>query len=165
MKKKIHKIMACVDFSDYTLMVLEYAVELAKDSNAQILVFNVINQIDVHMVEFAKTYAPSKISVVQDYIRDLKKERQVMIKNLIKEHFFDEKSIMSFKIDVGIPSEQILKAVQREKIDLIVMANKGRGNVSRFLFGSVAEKVFRHSLVPVVSVRDRKIFKRKGGKL
>jgi len=164
MKKKIHKIMACVDFSDYTLMVLEYAVELAKDSSAQILVFNVINDRDVHMVEMVSRYASHKIRV-QDYIRDLEKERQVMIKNLIKKHFFDEKSIMSFKIDVGIPSEQILKTVQKEKIDLIVMANKGRGNLSRALFGSAAEKVFRHSLVPVVSVRDRKIFKRKEGKL
>jgi len=67
---------------------------------------------------------------------------------------------MSIKIEEGIPSEQILKTVETEGIDLIVMANKGRGNISRTLFGSVAEKVFRHSSVPVVSVRDRKKFKR-----
>jgi nucleotide-binding universal stress UspA family protein len=61
---------------------------------------------------------------------------------------------------VGLPAEQILKTIETESVNLIVMANKGRGNISRFLFGSTAEKVFRHSVVPVVSVRDRKLFKR-----
>lgn len=162
MNKKINKILACVDFSDYTLMVLEYAVELAKDSNTEVVVYNVINHRDLHMVEMATAYAVTLISV-EDYIRDTKKERQAKIKDLIKAHFFKEKSSMSFKIDVGVPSEQILKTVQTENIDLIVMANKGRGNISRVFFGSAAEKVFRHSQVPVVSVRDRKRFKRKNG--
>ena len=160
MDKKIDRILACIDFSDYTLMVLEYAVELAKNSNIQVVVYNVINQKEVHMVEIANKYASSRISV-EGYIKDLKKDREQEIKGLIKEHFSEEKSNISFKFDVGIPSEQILKTVQTENIDLVVMANKGRGNISRVFFGSAAEKVFRHSMVPLVSVRDRKIFKRK----
>jgi len=160
MNQKIHKILACIDFSDYSLMVLSYAIELAKNSNTEIVVYNVINQKEVHMVEIASTYASSKISV-EGYVKDLKKYRETKIKGMIKEHHFEEKSKISFKLDVGIPSEQILEAVNTENIDLIVMANKGRGNISRVFFGSAAEKVFRHSKVPVVSVRDRKIFKRK----
>ena len=159
MNKKIHRILACVDFSDYALMVLRYAVELARGSNIQIVVYNVINQIDINIVKKVSEYASDKI-IVKDYITDIKKNRQMMIKELIKEHFFEEKYSMSFKIDVGIPSEQIIKAVGTEDIDLIVMANKGRSNISRVLFGSAAEKVFRHSPVPVVSVRERKRFKR-----
>ena len=82
------------------------------------------------------------------------------IRVLLKEYFFENKSDMNFKVDVGIPSEAILKTIETETIDLVVMANKGRGNISRFLFGSSAEKVFRHSPVPVVSVREPKKFKR-----
>ncbi|HKK00421.1 MAG TPA: universal stress protein [Desulfotignum sp.] len=41
---------------------------------------------------------------------------------------------------------------------IIKMANKGRGNLSRVLFGSAAEKVLRHSPVPVVSVRNTDTF-------
>ncbi len=155
----MNKILACVDFSTYTPLVMEYAVELAKDSNSRILVYNVINQRDIHMVELISTYATQNLSA-EEYIRDLKKERQTMIKELIKTHFFEEKSSMSYRIDEGIPSEQILNTAVKEDMDLIVMANKGRGNLSRVLFGSAAEKVFRHSRIPVVSVRDRENFKR-----
>ncbi|MBU0973518.1 MAG: universal stress protein [Proteobacteria bacterium] len=163
MKKNIQKILACVDLSDYSLMVLAHAVELAKASDAQILVLNVINQRDIHGIEMAVGHFPGYFSSgldVQEYVKDLKKDRNESLRQFIKEHFFEEKSKMSLKIDVGIPFDCILKTIETENIDLVVMANKGRGNVSRVLFGSAAEKVFRHSLVPVVSVRDRKLFKR-----
>jgi len=156
---KIKKILVCVDFSDYSLMTLEYAVELAKGTEIEIIVFNVINQRDINMVEMVSHYAPDKINI-KDYIKDLKKDRHEKIKAIIKENFFDEKSRMVIKIDTGIPFEAILEAIETENADLVVMSNKGRGNLSRVLFGSVAEKVFRHSPVPVVSVRDKNKFKR-----
>ncbi|MCK5163673.1 MAG: universal stress protein [Desulfobacula sp.] len=156
---KIKKILACIDLSQYSLMTLEYAVELAKGAEIQIIVFNVINQRDINGVEMVSNYFPNKISV-EGYVKELKKDRHGMIKSMIKENFFDEKSMMSIKIDTGIPFESILNAVETENADLIVMANKGRGNISKVLFGSAAEKVFRHSPVPVVSVRDKTKFKR-----
>ncbi|HRF90227.1 MAG TPA: universal stress protein, partial [Desulfobacter postgatei] len=41
-----------------------------------------------------------------------------------------------------------------------VMANKGRSNLSSFMFGSAAEFVFRHCRKALFSVRDKHIFKR-----
>lgn len=156
---KINRILACIDFSDYSLMTLACAVELAKEQNAQIVVLNVINQRDLTGVEMASSHFPETFSM-KDYIRNMKKERHDIIKKMIMEHYFDDKSMMSILIDKGVPFECILKTVDSENIDLVVMANKGRGNVSRVLFGSAAEKVFRHSPVPVISVRERSRFKR-----
>ena len=157
---KINKILACIDFSQYSLMTLEYAVELAKGTGKQIIVFNVINQQDLDSIERVRSYFTGKINV-DDYVKEIRKDRQKKIKTMIKEKFFDEKSMMSLKIDTGIPFECILKAINEEEVDLVVMANKGRGNISKILFGSAAEKVFRHSPVPVVSVRDKNKFKRR----
>jgi len=159
MNKKIHKIMACIDFSEYSLMVLEYAVELAKAADTQILVYNVINQSNYYSMAAVSMYAQVPVLDEQE-ILEVKEGRQEWMTELIAKHFPQEKLNIDFKIDVGIPSDQILNTIETEDIDLVVMANKGRGNVSRFLFGSSAEKVFRHSPVPVVSVRDRKKFKR-----
>ncbi|MBA3012502.1 MAG: universal stress protein [Proteobacteria bacterium] len=157
MNKKIHKILACVDFSDYSPSVLEYAAALVKDS--QVLVYNVINQNEAYSIGTASLYAPSP-TLVQEDIKDMEKERTKRLHELITEHSPEAAPRMNIKIDVGMPSEQILKTIDAEGIDLVILANKGRGNISRFLFGSTAEKVFRHSPVPVVSVRDRKKFKR-----
>ncbi|MFA5903194.1 MAG: universal stress protein [Desulfobacula sp.] len=163
MNQNIKKILACVDFSEYSPMVLEYAVELAKGTDTQILVFNVINQRDIAGAEMVFSYYPGSFANVyntEDYVRDLKRERNDKIKQMVKESFFNEKSRMEIKIGIGIPFECILEAIETEHVDLVVMANKGRSNISRVLFGSTAEKVFRHSPVPVVSVRERAKFKR-----
>jgi len=156
---KIKKILACIDFSEYSLMTLEYAMEIAKGTGAEVVVFNVINQRDINSVEMVSNHYPDRI-IAEEYVKDLKKYRLGKIKTIIKENFFDEKSMMSIKIDTGVSFECILEALETEDVDLIVMSNKGRGNISRVLFGSVAEKVFRHSLVPVISVRDKRKFKR-----
>lgn len=162
MNRKINKVLACVDFSDYSMMVLTYAVELSKASDIQIVVLNVINQRDINGIKMAVGYFPTQGPVmlsVEDCVEDWKKDRQNQLKQLVKTHFFDDKSRMHLMVDTGIPYERILATADTEAVDLIVIANKGRGNLSRVLFGSAAEKVFRHAKVPVMSVRDPEKFK------
>ncbi len=57
MNKKIHKILACIDFSEYSLMVLEYAVELAKGSDSYVLVYNFINESNYYLMATVSMYA------------------------------------------------------------------------------------------------------------
>ena len=156
--KKIDKILACVDFSDYTRMTLESAVAIAEGTQAEIVVLNVINQRDVASVGMVSQYYPDRLNV-EDYVRDVKKERLDNLTTLINTDFSASMEKMTLEIVVGLPWESIVQAAVTHKADLIVMANKGRGNLSRVLFGSVAEKVFRHSPVPVLSVRDPETFK------
>ncbi|MDT8378461.1 MAG: universal stress protein [Desulfotignum sp.] len=156
--KKINTILACVDFSEYTRMTLESAVAIARGSQAQIVAFNVINKRDVASVGMVSEYYPDRLNV-DDYVRDVKKERLENLNLLINSDFAEYKDKMTLIIDVGNPWESIIQAAVDHKAALIVMANKGRGNLSRVLFGSTAEKVFRHSPVSVVSVRDQEIFK------
>jgi nucleotide-binding universal stress UspA family protein len=53
----------------------------------------------------------------------------------------------------GFPSEEILRYVEREGVDLVVMGTHGRRGLERVLLGSVAANVVRRSPVPVVTVR------------
>jgi len=53
----------------------------------------------------------------------------------------------------GNDVEEILDHAAQKDIDLIAMSTHGRHGVKRFLFGSVAEKVLRHTSKPVFLVR------------
>jgi nucleotide-binding universal stress UspA family protein len=53
-------------------------------------------------------------------------------------------------IAVGDPAQEILKLIEAEGIDLVVMASNGQqGN---YRVGSVTDKVVRNSAVPVTTV-------------
>lgn len=51
------------------------------------------------------------------------------------------------------PAAGILRELEREPCDLVVMSSQGRTGFSRFMHGSVAHKVARHAAVPVLLVR------------
>lgn len=54
---------------------------------------------------------------------------------------------------IGRVEERIAEYVDREGIDVILMATHGRSGVSRWVMGSVADRVLRTSHVPVLMVR------------
>ncbi|WP_227353826.1 universal stress protein [Haladaptatus salinisoli] len=54
----------------------------------------------------------------------------------------------------GAPADEILDYAEDEGIDLVVMGTHGRTGLGRFLLGSVAERVARHSTTPVMLVRS-----------
>jgi nucleotide-binding universal stress UspA family protein len=56
----------------------------------------------------------------------------------------------------GYVTESIIDYADKHGVDLIVMATHGRTGAGRFMMGSVAEKVVRHSNVPVLLVRATK---------
>ncbi len=57
----------------------------------------------------------------------------------------------------GSPADKILEVSRRQDIDLIAMSTHGRSGIGRWLLGSVAEKVVRHSDVPVLLLRAQDI--------
>jgi len=54
---------------------------------------------------------------------------------------------------MGNPAESITKFAEKENIELIVMSSHGRSGPSRWALGSVTDKVFRASCVPILMVR------------
>ena len=53
-------------------------------------------------------------------------------------------------ISVGEPAKEILKMIQQEGIDIVVMAS--RGSESHFDFGSVADRVIKCTDKPIVII-------------
>jgi nucleotide-binding universal stress UspA family protein len=56
------------------------------------------------------------------------------------------------KVAEGIPAETILSFAQNQNVDLIIISTHGRSGITRWVLGSVADKVIHHSPVPVLIV-------------
>jgi len=156
--KKPKRIMACIDLSDYSPMTLGYALNLAEGDGLQVIAYSVVSNRDVHPIHIVEVMYPYRVDT--DLLEERLKEHQKdQADRLIRACFPDQADKIEIRIDTGHPAERIIQAVDDLKPDLVVMANKGRSNLSRFFFGSAAEKVFRSCPVPLVSVRDKSMFR------
>jgi nucleotide-binding universal stress UspA family protein len=70
-----------------------------------------------------------------------------MVKKLKSEGLPAKGEVVSGRAD-----EQILKYAEENKVDMIIMSTHGRSGISKWAFGSVADKVAHYSKVPVLFV-------------
>lgn len=149
---EINKILVAICFSDYCGGTFDYATRLAAQLQAELIVANVIDAKDVKAISKIESMGYS-ISA-KDYIEGVKEERKAELKKMVAESGFPKEKVkLSFK--VGHPLEKLIKVINDEDVDLVVMGSKGRSDHPRLLAGSVAEKMFRHSPVSVVFYKKK----------
>jgi nucleotide-binding universal stress UspA family protein len=147
----IKRILVGCDFSEYSARIVKFAVQLASQLGAELIVLNVVNKRDVEAIERVEREYPA-ISA-EKYLDDLKKERSRLMDDLLRETGLPRISVTKI-VRAGVPFRTILEVVAEEKADLVVMGTRGRSNLAGVLFGSTAEKVFRRCPVTLVSVRS-----------
>lgn len=150
----ITKLLVAIDFSDYSRDTLAYAVETANLTQAPMVLINIINQKEIDAMEKAvNAEHPNQFDLAK-FLGEEVDRRKMKLRTLIKGIPEMDDLPVKLRIGHGVPHVEILEAARRENADLIVFGPKGRTNYKEFLFGSVAEKLFRHAPVPVMSVRS-----------
>ena len=129
------------DFSEMSSDALKQAMELA-DSPDQIVV--------VHVTPYPAAAEPSVVwgtyseeNIQENLLKSFRKE--------IPEEKYPGLTFVSF---FGDPGSQITKHAKKIDAGLIVISSHGRTGVTRFLMGSVAERVVRLSPCPVLVLRN-----------
>jgi nucleotide-binding universal stress UspA family protein len=150
---KIRRILIAIAYSKYSPAILEYGLDLAGGLGAEVVVANVIHSRDVEAVgrieNMGYTVDP------EDYVHGVRAERQEMLEKMMKESAFPREKLKTLS-KVGHPADKLIEIIREEDIDLVVMGPKGRTDLPHALLGSVAQKLFRHSPVPVLSYRDKR---------
>ncbi len=113
------------------------------------------------LVEVLDIPTPSKstvrIAVSIDWVMEARKQALEAARNYLderKQEIHDQGiRVRSLLRDVS-PPQDIIDVAKEEQADLIVMSSHGHGGkLARWTFGSVADKVLRHSPCPVLLVR------------
>ena len=148
-----NKIMVAVVFTEYSAELLGYAAGIADSIGAEMIVVNIINSKDVEAVGTIAAMGYELDS--GNYVSGIEEERRLALEQMLEKISFPAERIRSvFK--VGHPVEELLRIAVKENVNLIVMGIKGRSDLEQMLVGSVAEKVFRRSPIPILSYRDTK---------
>jgi nucleotide-binding universal stress UspA family protein len=145
---KIRRIVCPVDFSEASAAAIEYALDLAADTKAEVRFVHVY-QIPVYALSGGEIVGGRELAA------QLGKGLQGELDALEKKYAGRGTKLDTHLIE-GVPHVEIVRIAKELPADMIVMGTHGRGGVSHFLLGSVAERVVRTAECPVLTVRQPK---------
>jgi nucleotide-binding universal stress UspA family protein len=147
----ISKILVPSDGSKTAQRAAGYAIDLAKQLKASIIILSVIDKrsFAAQTVPASET-ARHTIEPIEDYLREAAEGYVGEIKKLC------DKSGVASKVSIkmGHPVEEIVKEAKRSKANLIVMGSHGRSALSATVLGSVSYGVIHNDAsIPILIVR------------
>ncbi len=143
----IKRILAPTDFSDLATRSLEYAVELAMRTGAELVVM------------YADPFLPPPhftSDQMDELVATLDRHRVAAGKELEAYAAQNVTSGVPMRTMVveGTPASAIVKTADEVDVDVIVMGTHGRTGFNRFLLGSVTERVLHETRRPLLTVRE-----------
>lgn len=141
----VKKILWPTDFSSNADKALPYVASLSDKYQTEVHVLYVIEELAYHEAWYGE-FDKSHIEKIQEWEDEKAKERL----NQICKKYLKGCPLYVRHVAIGDPAQEILKLVEKQKVDMVVMATHGRKG--HFPFGSVTEKVVKHSPVAVVTV-------------
>lgn len=141
------KILVPTDFSELSEKALEVADKFAKLMNGTVTPFHS----HIPISELDEPYALGMSSQMYQDFDEIEDALSDRLNQLAEEHV-DKERLEKPIIMMGNPAQSIVDT--SEEYDYIVMSTHGRTGFSRFLLGSVAEKVLRLAHTPVLVVED-----------
>jgi universal stress protein A len=138
-------ILVPTDFSGSSDKALKRAVDIALQHKSKIYVLHVIDEIMQCAVDYCLD-----ISVVKQVEKQSVKFAEEKLRKMVKA--LPKNIKIAVDIKMGDTYETILKEQQRKRIDLIVIASRGKKGLIHHL-GSIADKVMRGAKCPVLLVK------------
>jgi len=141
---RVKKILAPTDFTEVSKAGIRYALEMARDTSAEVVVY--------HAIEVGGEWKdkPPKVAAYHDML----KESRQLLDDFITDNFGDCIDLVEvrYSVEFGTPHKNIVEKAAAEGVDMIVMSTHGRTGVEHLILGSIAEKVVARAPCPVLIV-------------
>jgi nucleotide-binding universal stress UspA family protein len=140
-------ILCPIEFSDPSTRALEYALTLAKETGARLILLHVIEQ----LVDAPQLGQVSRFSV-EEYRRYLEEDAGARLRSAVPE-VARVWCTPAERVLSGKAYHVILEVADQERAEIIVMGVHGKGVLNRRLFGSTTHHVIREARCPVLTLR------------
>jgi len=146
------KILVPLDGSKLAECALPHAEELAKGCGTEkVILVSVTERVQGYRA-FEEPSQPLGQQLVPEAFGKLEEQAQKYLGRIAKA--MEAKGIkVSTEVLLGDPAEEIIIYAKHPGCDVIVISSHGRSGISRWTHGSVADRVFRGSPVPVLMVK------------
>jgi len=139
----IRNVLIATDFSRCSTAAFHIGLQLLKRYGATAHIVFVVPD-EPYRLAGPEAYVAAKDAALRD-LEELKAELKRTHGDLAEDRY------RLYLLD-GDVAEAILDFARSKAVDLIVMGTHGRGGLRKALLGSVAEQVFRHAKVPVLTL-------------
>jgi nucleotide-binding universal stress UspA family protein len=146
----IHKILAPLDGSDIGEVALPYAEAIAANSQATVNLIQIISPPGT--VEANLLGGPDW----RKFVNAMRDAGESYLKS-IAERLSGKDIKVSYEVLTGDPADKIVEYATAKGANLIAMSTHGRTGLSRWVLGSVADKVLHGARIPILLVRSPKM--------
>jgi len=152
---QIKRILYATDLSKNSVYAWRYAVDIAERRNAEIVIIHIIEPIPPSARHYMKIYVDEL--KWEEKLRHAEKMAVAEIEKRLRS-FCEKESrgdpacvalVTKVIVRPGLPVDEILKAVEEERCDALVLGTHGKGFLTQTFLGSVARSVLDRSLKPV----------------
>lgn len=145
-------ILAATDFSELGDLAVKAAAELATANRARLTLVYVLPELPTPSPLVAHYYDARHDA---DRLKSALASAEGGLRARVPAKAQEAGITVDFDVRHGDPASEILEAEARHRPGLIVLATHGRTGLSRWIMGSVAERVMGHAKADVLAVRAR----------
>lgn len=145
------KIMVPLDGSELAECVLPHVEAIAKGCGVRDIIFvRVAEPVRLPATDEGYGFSAEEVKRIESRSRAVVENYLNQLMNRVK---YDGINVQSEVLIGGRAADVIADYANKGKVDLIIIATHGRSGVSRWVWGSVADRVLRSACVPVLMVR------------
>ena len=146
------KILVPLDGSKLAECALPYVEELAKGCGTEeVILVSVTERVQGYRVFDDSTQLRGQ-RLIREAVGKKQEQAQRYLDRIAKAMKARGISVDT-EVLLGDPAEEIVGYAKHPGCDIIIISSHGRSGISRWAYGSVADKIFRASCVPILMVR------------